>query len=295
MVDVIARTEPRGVERPQAVGYREIVLGVAIAEKDQIFLGGVEINAEIEIIEVADLLTVGDVVVQDSPGHVWLREGLQIFQAHGIGIGDEVSGKRRAGDRIVNRSNARATPGAGGHGSEGGAEEFRKVRSPGLAGECSAHPVVGNGVMLDAIGIDLAPSLVVGKTEELVLPNCSAHRAAELRLPENDGSGLPIGLGGTETAAAEQKRGTMQGVASRLDAGLQNRAAALAELCGRNAGVDLEFLDRLCRREEDNAVDESVVVVDAVEDEIVGLRTQAVCRQGRAAGLRVAEGLGVRA
>src|SRR6202030_3338442 len=106
------------------------------------------------------------------------------------------------------------------------AEELREEHSPGLAVVRSAHRIVGNGVMLDAVGIYLAPSLSVSKSEDIPLPNSSDDRAAELSLPEDDGSGLPIGLGRTETAAAEQKRGTMQLVASRLDVGLENRAVS---------------------------------------------------------------------
>ena len=100
-------------------------------------------------------------------------------------------------------------------------------------------------------------------------------------------------MGVSKTAAAEQESRSVQFVAARLDAGLNDRATALPELSRRHAGIHAEFLDGFRWREEDDAVDEGVVVVNAVKNEIVRLRAQAVRRKRSAAGLGVTERLGV--
>src|ERR1700678_563368 len=63
MVDIVSRSETRGIVRPETVGNREIILRIAVTEEDLVLLRSVEIDSNIEIVEIADLLPVRDVIV----------------------------------------------------------------------------------------------------------------------------------------------------------------------------------------------------------------------------------------
>ena len=63
--------------------------------------------------------------------------------------------------------------------------------------------------------------------------------------------------------------------------------ATPAELCRRNTGIYLEFLCSFHRREKENDVLQTVIVVDTVKDEVVRLRTGTVDRKFRPAILTV--------
>ncbi len=82
-------------------------------------------------------------------------------------------------------------------------------------------------------------------------------------------------------------------VGAGLDGGLNDGAAGAAELGRGGGGVDAEFLGAVEIGEELERVDEGFVVVDAVEDEVVGLRAETVGGKRAAAGGAVAEGFRV--
>ena len=77
----------------------------------------------------------------------------------------------------------------------------------------------------------------------------------------------------------------MNFIGTRFDRCDDQSPTGAPELCGSNAGLDAELVDGIRRREEDDRVDERFVVVNAIEDEVVVLRPQAVYRESGATGL----------
>jgi hypothetical protein len=123
----------------------------------------------------------------------------------------------------------------------------------------------------------LPSTLVVAKCKQLVFPDCAAKRATELALSEDDRlfpglTGWVVRMGIKFAAPAEEERTTVHLVRSRLDAGLNDGAATAPKLRRRDTGVYTKFLNSLGWRKEDNGVDETIIVVNAIENKVVGLR-----------------------
>jgi hypothetical protein len=94
-------------------------------------------------------------------------------------------------------------------------------------------------------------------------------------------------------ATVELEGRAMDGVRAGLDGALYNCAAGTAELRGRDTCGDAELLGCIDRRKEDEGIDQRLVVVDAVEQEVVRLRPEAIHRQSASPALGVAVGLRV--
>ena len=84
-------------------------------------------------------------------------------------------------------------------------------------------------------------------------------------------------------------------VGTGLDCGVDDAAAGTSELGRGDVGFDAELLNGVRSGEEDNSVDQRFVVVEAVEQKVVCLRTKSVDRQSGAAAIVVAIGFGVAA
>ena len=85
----------------------------------------------------------------------------------------------------------------------------------------------------------------------------------------------------------------MKLIRAGLDGGDDNGAARAPILSWSYAGVDLELLNRIDCGEEQHRVHKPVVVVYAIENEVVCLRAKTVNRQCAIAALVIAHGLGV--
>ena len=68
----------------------------------------------------------------------------------------------------------------------------------------------------------------------------------------------------------------MELVCARLDLNIDDAAVGAAEFRGIGAGLNLEFLDRIHAREDDDRIQIQLVIVDAVEQEIILQRAGAV-------------------
>ena len=304
VVDVVAGSESGGATRSQTVRNCEIVVRVAVTEKHLVLLRSVEVSADIEVVEIADLLALSDVVVLHRAYDVRQRKGLQVLQSHRIWISDHVG----SGGTVPAERSATA---AGYAAERSGVPDVSvackgvrgricaesgkrgQSRAEELAEVSSAHLGGGNSVSFDAVRLILTAPLVIAECKQFVFPDGPTERAAKLALPEYDRSGGIVVMGLTKTAAAEQEGRPMQRIRTRLGARLQDHAAASSVFGGRHAGGNTEFLDRFRRREKDDGVDQRVVVVYSVKNVVVRLWAQTVGGERRATGFRVTEGFRV--
>src|SRR5260370_6430669 len=86
VVHVIAGAEPRRTARPETIGHGKVVASVAPAEKQLVFLRGIEVSPDIVIVEVRHLMTLGAIVLQNRAANVRFGEGLQILQPYRIRV-----------------------------------------------------------------------------------------------------------------------------------------------------------------------------------------------------------------
>ncbi len=142
----------------------------------------------------------------------------------------------------------------------------------------------------------MTKSLIVAKDEELVFEDGAASGEAELFALEvrNGCGGGEVERVGIEDLIAEvTEGGSVDLVGARFDGGVDDGTACATELGRGNSGGDAELLDRVGRREDDDGVYQRLVVVGAVEQEVVGLRAKAVDGECTAAAIGVAEGFDV--
>jgi len=81
------------------------------------------------------------------------------------------------------------------------------------------------------------------------------------------------------TIAIEGESRSMNLVGTALDGCLGDDTAGATELCRSLRVGDAELTHRFYRRKEVDSVDHSFVVVQAIEQEVVGLRTKTVSRK----------------
>ena len=142
-------------------------------------------------------------------------------------------------------------------------------------------------------------SLVIAEEEELVLEDRDAECAAEgVALERQDGSEAGaleaiVGAGVEERRTGKLECGAVNGIRARLDGVLDDGSACTAELGRRGGSIDAELLRAFEIGKELECVDEGFVVVDAVQNEVVGLRTEAVGGEGPAARGAVAKRFGI--
>src|ERR1017187_10587856 len=99
--------------------------------------------------------------------------------------------------------------------------------------------------------------------------------------PENDRTGCTVLMGVTKAAAAEQEGGSVELVGARLDAGLYDSAAAASKLGRGDAGVYLKFFNSFGRGKEYDRIHQALVVIDAIEKEVIGFPLGGRLRDGR--------------
>ena len=170
--------------------------------------------------------------------------------------------------------------------SRGGwVEQFREI--------ALAHQRGGDRGEVHTDRRGLAEALIIAEDEQLVLDNGRADRAAELIAAELGNPRRERGPGVDVVIADELERAAVNFVAAGLQGSVDNSAAGAAELGRSDVGLYLEFLNRLRRGEEHDRVHHRLVVVQAVQGEVVGLRPRAVHHQRRAVAGAVAERLGI--
>src|SRR5260370_15270790 len=137
-----------------------------------------------------------------------------------------------------------------------------------------------------------AEPFIVAKDEKLLFKNRQAYRPAKLISVEarfglaataKEVLGIQIGV------AIELEGAAMNIVCARLYRGDYQGAARAAKFRWGHAGLHPEFLNGIRWREEDDGIDQGFVVVNPVEDEVIGLRTKPVYRQRGSALLSESE------
>ena len=144
-------------------------------------------------------------------------------------------------------------------------------------------------------------ALIISEDKELILNDRTSNRSPKLVSFERGLLGRfaicdwsEVGVIGVESAITDELEcRSVDLVAPRLDGGLDDSATSTSEFGRSYRRIHLKFLRGFHRREDVNGVDQTVIVVQAVQNEVVGLRSQSVDGQRCAAGLRVAKGLSV--
>src|ERR1700730_4970666 len=79
--------------------------------------------------------------------------------------------------------------------------------------------------------------------------------------------------------AVKPERTAMNFIRPGLYRSYNQRPAGAAELRGCHAGLHLEFIDRIRWREENNRINKCFVVINPIENKVIGLRTKSIHRQ----------------
>src|SRR5579885_3905029 len=96
-----------------------------------------------------------------------------------------------------------------------------------------------------------------------------------------------------QAAASKPERGAMQVIGSRFDGSLNDGTTSASELCRGHARIHAKFLGRIHVREKDYGVHQGLVIVNAVQNVVVRLLSEAVGRNGRAAVLLIPKGFSI--
>ena len=138
-------------------------------------------------------------------------------------------------------------------------------------------------------------NLFIGEEEEcLVLPDGPAYRSSELIAAQRGDSSGSKFLGGCLFGAVKPEGRTVNIIGPGLGGNLHHGSSGSSKLSRGDAGRRFEFGDVFDRRDDDQGVDHRVVVVEAIEQVVVGLRAQTIDSKRRAARFVVAPGLGRR-
>ena len=128
-------------------------------------------------------------------------------------------------------------------------------------------------------------ALVVGEEEGLVLEHRAADGAAELVLLElglgASGAVVEEVVGVERVVAVELEAAATQAVGPGLDLQVHDAAERPAEFGRVGRRLQLELVERIHAREDDDGLQPGLVVVDAVEHVVVVARPLAVGREGR--------------
>ena len=122
----------------------------------------------------------------------------------------------------------------------------------------------------------LTPALVVEEGEQFVFPDRSPQRCAKLISAQLWRLGFAKDVRGTLPGAVKPVGGAVNSVRPGLGGNLDYRAACASKLGRRNAGGGPEFCDVFNRWIYDQRVDHGVVVVDPIQQVVVGLRPQTI-------------------
>src|ERR1700722_240835 len=129
--------------------------------------------------------------------------------------------------------------------------------------------------------------LIVGEKEQLVFPHRTTEGAAE-HVPAQAAAGqevswsveLVLPLVGVENVVAEElPRGAMELIGARFDGCVDDAALEIAEFSRSIGGNEVEFLDGVGRGGNGQIVFRSLVVIHAVENEVIRLLAVAVDRR----------------
>jgi hypothetical protein len=87
-----------------------------------------------------------------------------------------------------------------------------------------------------------------------------------------------VGVCVEQTGAPELERRAMNSIDSRFDRGLRDGAAGASKFCWSRTRIHAKFLRTFDIREKVKRIHQRLIVVDAVENIVVGLRPKPVGR-----------------
>src|SRR5262249_32064187 len=157
----------------------------------------------------------------------------------------------------------------------------------------------GNGAGLNG-SLDTAKALIVTEDENLVLDDRATGGNAELvhtQLALGNALGIFEIIGSVQFFVAEEfPRSTMELIGAGLDGCVEHCAGGAAELSAEIRGLNLELLNCVHRRQDDEIrsvkkVDRVGVVVDAIKHVVVLRRAEPVGRECAAGGVAARIGL----
>ena len=221
------------------------------------------VDLDVELVVLPLLDRIDQVVVDRLPvglagaGRVRLRIKLrQDIARNGVDAGrrDDVAGERLARDRVVDEAvQFGEIPGTHGHRRHSGQERLPE---------------------------QLAVPLVVGEKEGPIAEQRTTERAAELVLLEvrlgAAGAVVEEVVGVERVVAVELESAPAHDVGARLDLQIHHAAERAAELGRVGRGLQLELVEGVHTREDHHRLQPRLVVVDAVEHEVVVARALAV-------------------
>ena len=313
MSGVIPRTRSRRQIREQA-GNVEDILSVAVPCKCGVFRSDIRIKAYVKVIHALGVDWVRLVVIYDCCGRQrgsWQRERIEKVLPDWAYLTrrDDVAGKLQASQRVVNppdniwRLTAILTTSWDPKAvdsirliialSDGRVKQFREIA---IAHELRRHAREGFSLRLP-----LAKALVIAEEEEAVAPDRSTQCAAELNAVEGWSRNtarnilkVVVGICVKYLIAVKEECRSVILVGARFDGTLDYSAAGAAELGRRHRSCYTEFLCSFHGWEKDDGADEHLIVVNAVQLEVVCLLTQAIDREGCPTCLTITPGLCVR-
>src|SRR6266705_2873049 len=276
------------------------LVGAAAAKAAENGVRGIEeiVSADIEVVPILDNACGAGVVLKnvvaiavDGRCAVRFREEFQ------IGLADRIDARRwnDVGLRaIAHELQAGAWVDDGNGAGKACAGAPRIAGAEQLGKVTLAHQVGGHGGKADLTRLAQAEAFVIAEVKEFVLDDRAAHGAAELVAieagcfaGEEKVLGIQIGVAVKPESAA----------VNRIGAGFEgsdDQGAPGATVFRRsNVGLNAELIDGVRRREKHDGVHKGLVVVNAVQDEIVVLRAETIDGERRTTFLTEAEGLGV--